>query len=808
MNRHAQEVLEFQQLLQLIADYCQSPCGQNEIKALVPSQDSRKFQVRRNLNADFMRLQEMPFSMPGLFVEDVSEILIRVAPASCCLSGPELVQCRSQLSVVGEVLDFLDNQEFEHLSELMRIRAGLDACRDLQNSLLRSLDFDGTVLDGASERLRQIRRDLASIERRIQRTLEDMVHDTAMDGVLQDSFVTMRNGRYVVPVRRDAKNQVNGLVHDLSNSGQTLFVEPSVTLGLGNDLSVLKVEERDEVRRILVSLSSRVREKISSFRRNQELLGKMDAAHAVSRWAADYSCCLPAFGGFLELKQARHPLLLAQFRREGKGRKVVPLDFSMPRGSKALVITGSNTGGKTVILKTIGLLVLAAQCGLPVPVGEGSLFAVYDDVLADIGDEQSMEANLSTFSAHVANISSILKDCRYSRCMVLLDELGSGTDPLEGGSLACGILESLAKSDTLTLATTHLGMVKNYVHSQKNMINAAVRFNKETFQPEYILDIGRPGASHALQIARRMGMPAEVMKTAEGMMSGEHLRLEDVLVEMENQQHRLAKMSEEAEKARNESIREREELQRQMRELKQHKKERLNEAYAEAESIVLNARKEVEGLMRSIRENAPAQKAGVPASTAKADEAVKKAREVIGQRLGEFGRGQERTAVKPSGKPLQTTELRVGQKIWVEKLGAHGRIERFSDNANQVEVNVNGVTFSMKLKDLARCPQDTAKDEDKPVVKVQIARFMGDTSHELNLVGYRVEEALLQLEPYIHECLLAHLDEVRIIHGYGTGRLRQGIHEWLRRQPYIKGYWLGKDFVDPGGAGATIVKLR
>lgn len=807
MNSHALEVLEFRRLLEILGGYCQSECGRELILAQRPLTDTRQFQGRRALYDDFLKLLELPYSLPGLFVEDLNEIFVRVAPASSCLSGPELVQCRAQLTVVREVKEFLARPDVEALPELGRMNMALDGCEDLQQQLLRSLDFDGTVLDSASERLREIRREIFSLERRIQHTLEDLIHDSAYDGVLQDNFVTVRNGRYVVPVKRDARNQMNGLVHDLSNSGQTLFVEPGATLNMGNDLSLRRIEERDEIRRILAVLSGQVRNRLASFRRNQELLGQMDAAAAVSRWAGDFGCRLPAFGGSLKLCQARNPLLLSQFRREGKNRQVVPLDFSLPKNVKGIVITGSNTGGKTVILRTVGLLVMAAQCGLPVPVGEGSLFAVFDDVLADIGDEQSMEANLSTFSAHIANISQILQESGRGRCLVLLDELGSGTDPMEGGSLACGILEELAQTNSLIMATTHLGMVKNYVHTRTELLNAAVRFNRENLQPEYILDIGRPGASHALEIARRMGLPKRVMSKAQSLMSGEHLQLENVLSEMENQQHRLTAMAAEAEKARIESQNTRDELERQLKDFRRQRQEKLTAAYAEAENVVLEARREVEGLLRNIRENASrAVPSGKPENV---DESVKKAREVIAARLQEYQLAARDNAPKSTAVPAGASDLQVGKKIWIEKLSAHGRIESFSDRGRKIQVLVNGVSFTISRNEVSRRTEDDEKKESsKPVVKVVQARVTGNTCHEINLVGLRVEDALLRLEPYIQECLLARLDEVRVIHGFGTGRLRNGIHEWLRRQPYVREFHLGRDYADPGGGGATIVKFK
>jgi len=583
----------------------------------------------------------------------------------------------------------------------------------------------------------------------------------------------------------------------LSNSGQTLFLEPSATLELGNSLASLRLEERDEVRRILAALSAGVRANAEALRQNQRILSELDAANGVGHWAIDYHCLLPAFGGRLRLDQARHPLLQALFRQEGKGRKVVPLDFDLPKGVSCLAITGSNTGGKTVALKTIGLLVLCAQSGLPVPVGEDSVFTIFDNVLADIGDEQSLQANLSTFSGHLHNIADILNEAPEGNCLVLLDELGSGTDPLEGGALACGILDALAAMNTLTVATTHLGMVKNYVHSRKDMLNAAVRFNLDSLQPEYILDIGRPGASHALHIARKLGISSSVLSTAEGMLSGEHLRLEDMLSRMESEQHKLMTSAEAAASARQEAEQLRNELEKEKKEFRKQKREKLNAAFTEAKDIVLETRREMENLLRSLKE-ASAQPQEMNAK-------VKAVREQMALRLAELEKQEKRTAERPA-QPLGPQDLRLGLKVFVPRLEAHGRITSLDADGKQVTVSINGIAFTLKTKELEKTREPDNADK-KPQVFARQPRFTGEITHELVLVGMRVEDAIARLDSYLNDCLLAKLQEVRIVHGFGTGRLRQGIHDWLRQQKHIKSFRLGKDFSDPGGAGCTIVTL-
>lgn len=799
MNRHALEVLEFDRLLAVIAGYVQGAGGRRVILGLSPSTDLQQIKSRRGLYTEMLQLLESPRSLPALHLDDISDILLRAAPADAILDGEALVQCRSQLGVVQGVADYFAEPELRACEHLERLASRLSPCQDFRRQLERCLDADGTLFDSASDTLRELRRGVAAAERRIQRVLDDMLKSSTLDNVIQERFVTLRNGRFVVPVRRDARGQFPGLVHDLSSSGQTVFIEPQATVELGNELNALRAQERHEIRKILGRLTAELRERLDLLRANQEVLAELDAAAAVGRWAADYGCHLPTFGAYLKLQQARHPLLLEQFRREGKGRRVVPLDFAVPRGARALVVTGSNTGGKTVVLKTLGLLALAAQSGLPVPVAEESLFPVFQDILADIGDEQSLQENLSTFSAHMGHITRILKTAGQGRCLVLLDELGSGTDPLEGGAIACGILEELVSVSALAIATTHLGMVKNYVHEHPTMVNASVRFNLDTLAPEYVLDIGRPGASYAMQIARGLGLPEAVLARAAGLLSGDHQRIEDMLARLEADQRRLASQAEQATQARQESERDRAALKEELAALRAERKQLLHEANRQAAALVDNARRDLENSLRTIRE-----KAASPAAAAEVDEAVKSARALLAAKAKNYQEGEQRH--RRLAAPLPRQVLAPGRKVWIEKLQAHGRIDSVGATGGKVVVRVNDIPFTMAIADL----QGTREPDDGPPPPQASAikpRFEGQTAHEIILLGCRVDEALARLDAYLSRCQLAGLQEVRIVHGFGTGQLKQGIHAWLRQQRHIKGFRLGRDFEDPGGGGVTIVTL-
>ena len=803
MNEHSFKVLEYHELLALIAGYTQSQLGADIVQNIRTQTQLNAIQSRRNLYGDLLGMAETSLSLPPLRIDDISQILREVAPDGAVVAGVDLNAVRGVLDVCYDLQAFLTKPECLQFSYLQKLAAPLNPCDQLRFDIARSIDSDGAVLDSASPKLRELRRACITTEAKIQRYLDTLVKSNEIGDNAQERFVTMRNGRFVIPIRKDARTSLTGIVHDMSNSGQTMFVEPNETLGWGNDLARLRVEERDEVRRILAVLSGQVRLAADSIRVNQRIIAELDAAAAVARWAVAYGCHFPNFGGYLSLRQARHPLLMAQFRKMGGSRDVVPLDLELPKGTKILAITGSNTGGKTIALKTTGLLALAAQSGLPIPASQDSQFAIYDHILADIGDEQSIEANLSTYSGHISNIASILEETWDGSSLVLLDELGSGTDPLEGGAIACAILAAFIKRKAITITTTHLGMVKNYVQQHPQMTNAAVRFDVNSLKPLFILDIGRPGASYALLTAKRIGMPADILADAEKHLSGEHLRMEEMLAKMEADQKTLAEQARQIEETNRELIQKRDQLRSELDSLRNDRKKLTNEAYQKAQAIVDNTRRDMENLVREIREKA--KRKSNDDNDVQTDE-IAKMRDKLADRERRIQQGLRTSSNRPAA-PVTADELQVGKKVWIERLNAHGKIVSVSENKKTIIVSVDGVNFTMKAADLQK---PTEKDEPpKPtVVKIVAPIVKGDTSHEINLIGLRVEDALEQLEPFINRSIMARIDEIRVVHGFGTGRLRAGIHEWLRRQPSVRSFHLGREPHDIGGAGCTIVKLR
>lgn len=801
MNEHTLTVLEFPALIESICKEAQSNGGIAIIKSLRPASNLDTIQRNRALYADMMAIRNKPLDMPSLRTDDLDEILRHLAPEGAVIDGVELISCMSLLDASAEIRAFADHKDAQPYAAFQEKAAPLEPCNDIRAILTRSIDRDGSVLDSASEKLRALRREAAALELRIQRHLEQMVRSSDNDTALQDHFVTNRNGRYVIPVKRDAKSSIPGIVHDLSNSGQTLFVEPTETLGWGNDLVRTHAEEHAEIIRILSDLSARLRARLPALLQNQKIIAELDAAYAIARWSGINNCDLPEFGKHMKLENARHPLLQMQFRLEGKGRAVVPLNLDVPDNVKTIAITGSNTGGKTVVLKTTGLLCLAAQCGLPVPAGTGSIFKIFDNILADIGDEQSIQADLSTFSAHIVNMVSILNDSKRGRSLILLDEIGGGTDPVEGGAIACGIIGALARHDSLSIATTHLALVKNYVHSRRDMLNASVRFDVKTLRPEYILDVGRPGASHAIQIARRLGLPEYVLSSAQRMLSEDQLKLEEMLTQMEADQRKLAGHASRMEGAENEIMKKRDDLKKELEDLRAQRRQLIEDAHRQAESLVNNTRREMENLVRDLREKAK--------STNGSDNTLETAsaiRSAISEKERKIQAGLKIHSAKPK-TPLTQEELHPGLRVWLEKMQSHGVIESISAKGNKATISINGITVTVKSSELERNRDGIDQEPTETTVKIIRPRTARTISSELNLIGMRAADAVDRLAEFIDLAVLQHMPELRIIHGFGTGRLRQAVQEWLQSCPAVKDFHIGTE-KEPGAAGCTIVHLN
>ncbi|MBE3096655.1 MAG: endonuclease MutS2 [Planctomycetes bacterium] len=800
MNAHTLERLEFGKVLDRIAAGCMLPLGAAAVRALAPLTDAGRIRTRADRIGEAAAILDQGHDFGVERFEDPGPIFERAAIEDSALTAPDL---QTVASVLRNARDF--QRTFKRLRDtapsLWKLSMDLAPEPDLLAAIERVIQVDGSVADDASEELRRIRRQVRDLQARIRKRLETLLQKADLKPFLTGDYVTLRNGRYVVPILATQAGEVPGIIHDRSDTGYTAFVEPQFLVGPGNELRSLTSDEEREIQRILRELTRAVREHLWGLRETLRVLVEFDVVRAAARYARAHHMTRPVFAedGRLRIIAGRHPIL--EDAIAGSGGTVVPLDFELggpPREAggapgaavRTIAITGANAGGKTVSLKTIGLVCLMAQTGLMVPAKEGSTFPLLERVLVDIGDEQSIEANLSTFSGHIQHISEILAQAG-ARALVLLDEIGAGTDPVEGGALACAILKALHDCGALTVATTHLGQVKGFVHEQDGMENAAVQFDPKTLAPTYHLIIGLPGASHALSIARRHGLPEEVLRTAEGLVDSRAIEMEGLLARLTESLKKAEADAAKARRERAEAEEARKELAGRLEELKRERKESLRKAVEEARGLVDNTRREME---RAIGE---ARRTGADAA------AATQLRRKVEEKRASFKKKAVELAPKVrAGIPVD--DLQVGRRVWVEAMNRPGIVVRVDERRGKVEVNAEGLAIEVDASAL-REPDAEAAPAPPPRGHTVVRRPVS-VAPEVKLIGLRVEEAMRSLETYLNEACLAGLGSVRIIHGFGTGALRDAVQAMLKKHPLIASFHYGEKH--EGGRGATIAVLK
>jgi DNA mismatch repair protein MutS2 len=691
------------------------------------------------------------------------------------------------------------NSQFPMLAS---IAERLEECAALQQEIARVLDETGEVLDSASPKLANVRRDMKIAFDRLQSKLYGIIHNANNAPYLQEILITQRHGRYVVPLRAEFKGRIPGVVHDQSSSGATLFIEPLSTVELNNSWRELQLEEENEVRRILRELCDFVGRESRFIVRTVETLAVLDLAFAKAKYADALLATAPELVGFrdaplphpgsiIDLKDARHPLL--------DQKTVVPIDVELDEETYALVITGPNTGGKTVALKTVGLMTLMAQCGLHLPVDENSRLTVFKDVYADIGDEQSIEQSLSTFSSHMRNIIAILDDADHE-CLVILDELGAGTDPAEGAALARALLDDLVDRGITTLVTTHHPELKIYGHEKPGVSNASVEFNLETLAPTYRLIVGLPGRSNALAIADRLGLPGRIIEGARALITDDDLIADDLLDEIHKKRDEARRAAEVSMKSFTAAEMLRAELRGRLENIEAERRELLAQARAEAEEEIDALRAEI----RRVRNQLAA--AGQPLDVIRQVEQDAKGLDGL-----LFNLPTPATRLPDDAEEGRT--LRLGDLVWVNTLNAEGQITELTGQDAEVMVgrlrlraHLDELTYRSKTeskRDKKRQKRGTS--DDSPVPEIVIAPRVASPGLELDLRGQIIEDAIPTLEDYLDAAYMSGMPFVRVIHGKGTGALRSAIRDRLHGHPLVKSYETGKP--QEGGDGVTVVTL-
>lgn len=791
MNEKVLKTLEYHKIIEKLTEHASSPGGKERCRSLMPLTNLEEIIRAQKETADALRRIYRRGGVSFSGTRDVRASLKRLDIGSS-LNVPELLEIASLLETAGRAKQYARSAEAEEGMEnsLDPLFSALEPCSPLSSEIRRCILSEEEISDDASPALRQLRRSMKAANDRIHSTLIGLVNGSART-YLQDAVITQRNGRYCIPVKAEYRSQVPGMIHDQSSTGSTLFVEPMAVVRLNNDLKELSLKEKEEIEHVLERLSEEAAGYSEEIRQNYELLTELDFIFAKGQLAREMKATRPVFNtkGRIHIKDGRHPLL--------DPSKVVPVTIRLGKEYDLLIVTGPNTGGKTVSLKTTGLLTLMGQAGLHIPAFERSELAVFDEVYADIGDEQSIEQSLSTFSSHMTNIIRILKEASLNS-LVLFDELCAGTDPTEGAALAISILSHLHKMGIRTMATTHYSELKVFALSASGVENACCEFDVETLSPTYRLLIGIPGKSNAFAISSKLGLPDFLIEDARGHLSEQSESFEDLLADLETSRRTIEQEQEEIRHHKEEIKSLRSALEKKQDKLEAQRERILREANEEARRVLQEAKDYADQTMKNFNKFG---KSNISASEMEAERA----------RLREkMKKTEEKLSVRKEQKPrkaLKPNALHLGDSVRVLSLNLEGSVSSLPDAKGNLFVQMGIFRSQVNLSDLELIEEAApAKQLNKTGAgKIRMSKS-ASVSTEINLLGMTVDEALAHLDKYLDDAYLAHLPSVRIVHGKGTGALRKAVQGHLKRCKYVKSYRLGE--FGEGDAGVTIAEFK
>ena len=791
MNNKAYRSLEFYKIIEQLTEKASTPMGKALCRDTEPLTDLDAISLMQTQTADAVSriFKKGRLSFGG--VRDVRDSLKRLDVGGT-LNIPELMSIATLLENVNKAKQYARSEKTDVPADsLDGMFDSLEPLTRLSMEIRRCILSEDEISDDASPTLRSIRRSIKLASDRIHTQLISMVNGSART-YLQDAVITMRDGRYCIPVKAEYKNQVAGMIHDQSSTGSTLFIEPMAVVRLNNEIRELELNEQKEIEVILASLSEQTAAYRDTIQSDLMILIDLDYIFARAALAVEMNASQPVFNeeGRIRLKKARHPLI--------DKKKVVPIDIRLGDDFDLLVITGPNTGGKTVSLKTVGLLTLMGQAGLHIPAGDRSELAVFTEVYADIGDEQSIEQSLSTFSSHMTNVVSFLEKAD-DQSLVLFDELGAGTDPTEGAALAISILSYLHQQGIRTMATTHYSELKVYALSTPGVVNGSCEFNVETLRPTYRLLIGIPGKSNAFAISRRLGLPEFIIEKAKEQISEQDESFEDVLSSLEQNRIQTENERQEAERLREELERTKKEIDRQKARLEAQKDHILREANEKAHKILAETKEYADQTMKLYHKF---QKDHVDTA------AVERERQNLRMRMNNAQQGMiEPMRTEKPKKELKPEDLHLGDAVRVVSMNLKGTVSSRPDSRGYLFVQTGIIRSKVHISDL-----EPAEDKESPAIlkktgagKIRMSKSAG-ISTEINLIGKTVDEAISELDKYLDDAYIAHLKSVRVVHGKGTGALRTGVHNYLKRQKHVASFRLGE--FGEGDAGVTIVEFK
>lgn len=794
VNAESQKTLEFHKILEYVAGRSHSTLTSEEILNLVPSTEQNFIEHRLTEVTELRAILDFDDPFPIESFENIKPALKKARIAGNFLETQDLMRICHVLLLSRKIIRYFNSRETKY-PLLMELSEQLAEHLDFENQFDKIIDEKSLkVRDNASKELSRIRREMTTTEGRIRQKTESVMRDWAGRGYLQESLITLRDGRPVLMVKEQFRNRARGMVHDQSASGATLFMEPLETLELNNRLRQLGLAEKHEIQRILVALTDQVREIQEELETNLGLLVTFDRIYTSAMFSRQIDGVQPVLNteNRLNLLTARHPLLLLKLERADK---VVPLNLKMGDAFSTLIISGANAGGKTVALKTIGLLALMVQTGFHVPVFPDSEFPVFENVYADIGDLQSIENDLSTFSSHIQKLRMITENAS-PRTLVLLDELGSGTDPEEGASLASAILQKLSEKGCLTIATTHQGALKIFAFETDRIENASMQFNLDSLEPTYQLQMGVPGSSYAFEIAQRYGLAPDIIKTARKFLGKEKRKVENLIIELESRIQKQEKIQRELDLKQTQLDGLTKLYQENVDALNREKRKHKKRAVEEAKNIIRQANARVEQTIKEIREKNASRNV---------IQKVKKQLEAERAQIEAESQQVEAEPKAPKFRALNPKKIKPGDEVLWPKFQSVVTILEPLDNSGKVLVEAGHLKIRVPVKELS---QASRKQKKRTLQSVPLTQFSvpEKMSYEIDLRGQRAEEALLKLDKFIDQALLTGLSEIRIVHGKGTGALKVTINEYLGSHPSVasqkEAAW------NDGAAGVTLVKLK
>ena len=801
--------LEFDKILQMLSTYCKTYLGKNIMLNLLPSKELKEVQTLQKQTSEAYTLLTKYGNIPITEIENITPY-IKSLESFISLTPKGLLDIAKIFKISNDLKEYFDysnendseTSEFKYdilQSEFEKLYSNIAIYQNITKAILD----ENTISDDASKTLNSLRRNRRRLESSIKEKLNSFIHSSSYSKYIMEPIITIRNDRYVIPVKIEYKENVTGLIHDISASGSTVYIEPTSIFDLNNQINNIKLEENIEIEKILDNLSKQLYPIVNNIKQTINSIGNIDFIFAKAKYSQVMDCIEPIINTdkFIDLKQARHPLI--------DTKTVVPIDINLGKNFTSLIITGPNTGGKTVTLKTVGLLCVMACSGLHIPAKENSSIYVFDNVFADIGDEQSIQESLSTFSSHIVNIVSILKESTQNS-LVLIDELGSGTDPVEGANLAISILESFHSKGSLTLTTTHYSEIKNYALITAGFENASSEFDVENLRPTYKILIGVPGKSNAFAISRKLGLPESILERAESLLTEDNISIEELIKNIYDDKLLIEKEKEKILKNSNQIEMLRKQLETNVSDVEDKKNEIIRKAKNEAKSILISAKEDANDIIKKLNELCEnANKDSLKEANLLRNSLNKN----LKNNLNSSANDSKSVGISNnfSDSPEKNV-LSVGVDVLVKPFNMVGTILTMPNKSNEVMVQFGNTKTNVKVENLELVKKSDKLNNLNNNIKSnstnhsRIGLKSKSVSPEINVIGLTVEDAIFAIDKYLDDCYLANLPNARIVHGKGTGKLREGIHAFLRKHPHVKSFRLGT--FGEGEMGVTVVEFK